>query len=115
MPPFSVDVVTQPGVSSPLLVAALDRLCLCAAFHAAELARLCGRALFHAGAPSPASLTLILSDDEELAALNEQHMGHEGPTDVLSFPLLPPSAFPGHAGQDPAVRIASADFCLPPG
>ena len=43
-------------------------------------------------------------------------MGHEGPTDVLSFPLLPVSVFPKHAGQDPAVRTApQSDFALPPG
>ena len=36
---------------------------------------------------------LILSDDRELAELNTTHMGHEGPTDVLSFPLLPPDVF----------------------
>jgi probable rRNA maturation factor len=64
-----------------------------------ELAILARRALLLAGAPSPASLMLILSDDRELAALNEKHMGHEGPTDVLSFPLLPPSAFPDHIGK----------------
>jgi ssRNA-specific RNase YbeY (16S rRNA maturation enzyme) len=50
----------------------------------------------------PAILGLILADDAELAALNAEHMGHEGPTDVLSFPLLSPGAFPEHAGQDPA-------------
>ena len=38
-------------------------------------------------------------------------MGKDGPTDVLSFPLLPPSAYPEHPGQDPAVRIdAERDF-----
>ena len=52
-----------------------------------------------AGAPSPAILQLTLSDDEVLADLNEKHMGHEGPTDVLSFPALPPSAFPDHPGK----------------
>ena len=35
-------------------------------------------------------------------------MGEDGPTDVLSFPLLQPSAFPAHEGQDPAVRMAAA-------
>jgi probable rRNA maturation factor len=64
-----------------------------------HLARLAGRALFSAGASSPASLALILSDDRELTQLNEQHMGEHGPTDVLSFPLLPPAAFPDHAGK----------------
>ena len=68
-----------------------------------------------AKATSQASLGLILSNDEELASLNEQHMGHEGPTDVLSFPLLPPSAFPKHVGQDPNVRTAQHAFALPPG
>jgi probable rRNA maturation factor len=63
------------------------------------LARTAADALAAAGAPSPASLTIVLSDDEELAALNVEHMGHEGPTDVLSFPLLPPSAFPKHPGK----------------
>ena len=36
----------------------------------------------------------MLTDDEELAELNTEHMGHEGPTDVLSFPMLEPSEFP---------------------
>ena len=101
VPPWLIEVPSQPGVTSPI--------------PADEIAVLAGRALFQAGAPSPASLTVILSDDAELAALNEEHMGHEGPTDVLSFPLLPPSAFPEHAGQDPAVRAAQPDFVLPPG
>ena len=64
----------------------------------APLARAVASALDAAGAPSPASIGLILSDDEELASLNEEHLGHEGPTDVLSFPLLPPEAFPPHEG-----------------
>jgi probable rRNA maturation factor len=32
-------------------------------------------------------LTLTFVDRDEIAALNEEHMGHVGPTDVLSFPL----------------------------
>lgn len=43
-----------------------------------------------------------MSDDRELAALNAQHMDEQGPTDVLSFPLLTP-------GDD------GAAFALPPG
>ena len=73
------------------------------------------RAVVTAGAPAGATITLTLSDDTELAALNAQLMGKEGPTDVLSFPLLPPSAFPQHPGQDPAVREASDHFPRPPG
>lgn len=78
----------------------------------------CRLALAHAlvagGAPAPATVSLTLSDDAELAALNTEHMGVEGPTDVLSFPLLPPSAYPPHPGQDPAVREEVAAFPLPP-
>ncbi len=61
-----------------------------------------------------------------LAALNRAHMGKSGPTDVLSFPLLPPAAFPPHprGPSMPAARAttrpaapAGADraFLLPPG
>jgi len=32
-------------------------------------------------------LTLTFVDRDEIAALNEEHMGKGGPTDVLSFPL----------------------------
>jgi probable rRNA maturation factor len=60
---------------------------------------------------------VILSDDRELAELNEIHLGHEGPTDVLSFPLLAPAAYPPHTGQDPGVRSTGSGpaFALPPG
>jgi probable rRNA maturation factor len=86
----------------------------------AELARRAAAALTAAAAPAPASLDLILSDDRELAELNREHMGHSGATDVLSFPMLPPDAFPPHAGQR-ASRHADAQplavgqrFPLPP-
>ena len=71
---------------------------------ASVLARAIAGALDAAGAPRPASIGLILADDAELAALNRTHMGKDGPTDVLSFPLLPPGAFPTHAGQAGSVR-----------
>ena len=67
-----------------------------------------------AGAPETATVTLTLSDDAELASLNEAHMGKHGPTDVLSFPMLAASAFPAHPGQDPALRQVVAAFPLPP-
>ena len=64
----------------------------------AKVARTAVAALTAAGATGPAALALILSDNTELARLNSAHMGQDGPTDVLSFPLLPPSAFPAHSG-----------------
>lgn len=85
---------------------------------AAALARVSAAALDAAGAPRPASLGLILSGDAELADLNATHMGKDGPTDVLSFPLLPPEAYPAHpgrAGDNPAAGGPPSAFPLPPG
>lgn len=33
-------------------------------------------------------LTVVLTDDAEIRALNQEHLEVDGPTDVLSFPLL---------------------------
>lgn len=85
----------------------------------ARLARAIAVTLDAAGAPPPASVGLILADDTELAGLNETHLGYEGPTDVLSFPLLPPESFPRHDGdrdRGPAPRAGdAASFAGPPG
>ena len=83
---------------------------------AAALARAVAAALDAAGAPPPASIGLILADDAELAGLNAEHMGKDGPTDVLSFPLLPPEAFPPHPGRATSRlvrRRASRSRCRP--
>ena len=83
---------------------------------AARLASAIAAALDAAGAPSPAGVSLILTDDTELAELNATHMGKVGPTDVLSFPLLPPEAFPPHPGGPARVAPSGAPaFALPPG
>ncbi len=34
-------------------------------------------------------VTLIISDDDAIADLNQRFLGNPGPTDVLSFPALP--------------------------
>lgn len=99
---WRVDITRREGVTSPL--------------SAAAVARAVALTLDAAGAPAPASLAVILTDDAELATLNEQHMGHEGPTDVLSFPMLPAGAFPPHPGQRAGMTVrADAEFVLPPG
>jgi probable rRNA maturation factor len=104
MPPDPrVDITRRPGVPDLL--------------PDTELSRVLVVALDAAGAPPGSTISLTLSDDAELASLNAAHMGKAGPTDVLSFPLLPPSAFPAHPGQDPLAR-ETADgpaFALPPG
>ena len=103
LPPWRVELTVRPGVPRlrPL----------------AQITRLVDVALRSAGAPRPASIGVVLSDDDELAALNARAMGKEGPTDVLSFPLLPPEAFPPHAGRATALPppVAAPPFALPPG
>jgi probable rRNA maturation factor len=103
--PWRIDVTVRDDVAVPMRVTVTV---LCRAIATAAEA---------AGAPSPASIGLILSDDAELASLNIAHMGAKGPTDVLSFPLLPPEAYPTHAGQTSTAALAShaAAFRLPPG
>jgi probable rRNA maturation factor len=102
LPPWRIDVERRPDVPRLLPDAAL--------------ARAIARALDTAGAPAPGLVALTLADDRELAALNATHMGHEGPTDVLSFPILPPHAFPPHRGASRAAApAATAPFPLPPG
>jgi len=115
LPPWRIDLTVRPGV--PRIVPAV------------ALARTIRTALEAAGAPRSASIGLILTDDREMAGLNATHMGQAGPTDVLSFPLLPPEAFPGHEGRPAPIRAtsvapgvtgmaaaaAAVDFPLPPG
>jgi probable rRNA maturation factor len=99
--PWRIDLAVRPAV--PRLLAQ------------ARLARTIAIALDAAGAPRPASIGLILTGDSELAGLNAEHMGRTGPTDVLSFPLQPPTAFPDHPGRAVAASAPSFDFALPPG
>jgi len=53
----------------------------------------------------------VFTDDQELADLNVAHMGHEGPTDVLSFPMLEPGAFPAKR-QPGAKRTHIGDIAI---
>jgi probable rRNA maturation factor len=99
--PWRVDLTIRDGVASPVT--------------GTVLARAIAAAVVAAGAPSPASIGLILSDDAELAELNATHLGVTGPTDVLSFPLLPPASFPPHAGAGGQRGVPAPEFPLPPG
>jgi probable rRNA maturation factor len=107
LPPFRVDITLRCRAPLPV-----SRRRLAAAMRAT---------LELAGAPGPASIGLVLSDDVDLARLNAVHMGQDGPTDVLSFPFFPPEAFPTHETGAPPTRnhgVAAAlkqAFALPPG
>ena len=93
-PPWRINLVRRPGAAAVVADAAL--------------ARAVAAALDAAGAPEPGSVTVVLTDDAELADLNREHMGQRGPTDVLSFPMLEAAAFsPGRRKRwAPAERPA---------
>src|SRR3990172_10019461 len=61
----------------PALKDAVDRKMIRAAARAA---------LEHEAAPAPGALTIVLADDTALQRLNRDYLGHNQPTDVLSFP-----------------------------
>jgi len=43
-------------------------------------------ALERAGASAEAGLSIVITDDSQLQALNQRFLGNDAPTDVLSFP-----------------------------
>jgi probable rRNA maturation factor len=43
-------------------------------------------ALKHQSAPENATVTIVLTDDEQMHSLNRDYLGVDAPTDVLSFP-----------------------------
>jgi probable rRNA maturation factor len=57
-------------------------------------------------------LTLTFVDRAEIAALNEQHLGKAGPTDVLSFPL--DAAASDVVGDDDDVPVLLGDVVICP-
>src|SRR5262249_44593052 len=54
----------------------------------AALRRIVALTLARAGIAQPVELSLLVTDDEGLRALNREYRGRDEPTDVLSFPLL---------------------------
>ena len=59
-------------------------------------------------------LDLVAVDPDEMAELNRTHLGHDGPTDVLSFPLDADHAIDGFDADldldlDPAVGVGPDD------
>lgn len=70
--PYRINLKIGPGYSDKVDPAVL---------------RVAGRAsLAHQGAPAPSELTLLIAGDSELRTLNREFLGHDRPTDVLSFP-----------------------------
>jgi probable rRNA maturation factor len=69
---FKINLRTGPAFKT-----AVDRKTLRAAARAA---------LEHEAAPAPGALTVVLADDAALRRFNRDYLGHNQPTDVLSFP-----------------------------
>lgn len=53
----------------------------------AELERRVARVLEDLGCGPETELSLVVTDDPDIAQLNEQYLGRKGPTNVLAFPM----------------------------
>jgi len=60
----------------------------------ADLVVLAHHVLEQRRVPVDMEVALLLVDEETIARLNEQHLGHDGPTDVLAFPIDEPGESP---------------------
>lgn len=67
--------------------------------------RLAGRVLVDEGVEGECELSLLFVSADTIAELNDRFMGHDGPTDVLSFPIdgeaNPPGRWPDSGGAGP--------------
>ena len=65
-----------------------------------DLARMSIRkTLSHEGTEFDGEVSLVITDDAEIARLNGHHRGKEYPTDVLSFPQYTPEEIAEMAGE----------------
>ena len=58
-----------------------------------------------------ASVGLMVVGADEMAALNAEHRGEEGPTDVLSFPVDGPDALAGWPEDGPEPELGDIVIC----
>jgi len=74
------------------------------------LFRVVERALVAEGIAGAIEVTLVITDDEEIRALNDAHRGIDEPTDVLSFPLEDsPLGPPSAGGSEPPGFVTPPD------
>lgn len=57
--------------------------------------------------PVEMELALLLVDVDTIAELNQEHMGHDGPTDVLAFPIDEP----GESVAGPPAILGDVVLC----
>lgn len=86
---------------------------LSAAVGAREVEELVTATLSAEGFPDSLEVSLTLLDSGPMADLNRTHMGKEGATDVLSFPLeaLSPGEVPDSAAGGPPLHIGDIFIC----
>lgn len=61
--------------------------------------------------PEDMEVSLLLVDEQTMAALNQEHMGKEGPTDVLAFPIDEPGEVPPDAPAILGDVVLCPDVC----
>lgn len=61
----------------------------------------------------PASVTILLTDDERLRQLNRDYADEDHVTDVLSFEAKPDDGFPAFAEDDPDESIGDIAISIP--
>jgi probable rRNA maturation factor len=68
------------------------------------------------GVKGEAEVSLLFVDEAAIAALNVRFLDHEGPTDVLAFPVeddpLPPGRFPDMGGTGPGSDVVDEPLLL---
>lgn len=72
-----------------------------------RLGRLASFVLADQGVPEAMELSVLAVDVDTIARLNAQHMGAEGPTDVLAFPI----DRPGDAAPDQPSILGDVVLC----
>lgn len=90
-----LEVAVDAGEAWP---AAIDWEALCQAASEAALAHSPSRLLLDKRVT--AEISVRLGEDEEVRALNAQYRGKDGPTNVLSFPMVQPDLIEGLANSD---------------
>ncbi len=72
--------------------------------------------LEHHRIPGDVEVSLLFVDEGAIAELNQHFLGHEGATDVLSFPIeddpLPPGRSPDSGGSGPGAEPAEDPLML---
>lgn len=77
---------------------------------------LVARVLGEEGVPASAELSVLFVDEAAMTALNVEHMGGDGPTDVLAFPIDGPDVaagdHPATSGPDgPPIVLGDVVIC----